>query len=136
MTQLITKETALELTNEINAAIAAIFEKRGMDTPKVKTSYGAYYKLTIESTPVNLDDNGINLNDEYAQSYTLFARSYGLDEGLLGKTFTVPGKGDYIFLGVAIRRPKYPIVVKNVSDGKTSLFTAHVAKYINNAEAK
>ena len=120
----ITKEEAREITKDIQEAVAAIFYARDMAVPKVKTTYGDVYKVSFESSPLALNDAGVNVASPEASAYERFHDSYGLPAGLLGKKFESRGE-TYTFAGLATRRPKYPIVALK-SNGDITFFTENI----------
>ena len=123
------KKTATAITDEIEAAAKAIFAKHGLMRGKVSTKYGMGYELKITADLATLDESGINLSSREAQDYKSLHKLYDLPEGLLGKKFSVNGK-EYIFAGIATKRSKYPIYVKNVSTGAMSFFQSSVKRYL------
>ena len=52
--------------------------------------------------------------DQFAENFTRFAKSFGLDPSDLGKSFNPPKRPSTVFtiIGLDPRRPKYPIRVK------------------------
>ena len=138
-TKTITRGIALEVTNEIKAAIDEIFARRGFAAPKLKTTYGdSLYKLAIETTPEVLNESGINLKSKEALYYT----RYGFTDydgatpikltAPLGTRFTSKGE-TYAFAGIAASRSKYPIVGINVDTNQTTFFTAAIVGRVNSA---
>lgn len=138
-TKTITRGVALEVTNEIKAAIDEIFARRGFAAPTLKTTYGdSLYKLAIETTPEVLNESGINLKSKEALHYT----RYGFTDydgatpinltAPLGTRFTSKGE-TYAFAGIAASRSKYPIVGINVDTNQTTFFTAAIVGRINDA---
>jgi hypothetical protein len=99
---------------------------------KVSTKYGMGYELKITADLATIDESGINLSSREAQDYTALHFLYDLPEGLLGKKFKVNGK-EYIFAGIATKRSKYPIYVKNVETGAMSFFQSGVKRYLVSA---
>jgi hypothetical protein len=126
------KKTAAAITDEIEAAAKAIFAKHGLMQGKVSTKYGMGYELKITADLATLDESGINLSSREAQDYKTLHKLYDLPEGLLGKKFSVNGK-EYIFAGLATKRSKYPIYVKNVNTGAMSFFQSGVKRYLVSA---
>ena len=138
-TKTITRGVAIEVTNEIKAAIDEIFARRGFAAPTLKTTYGdSLYKLAIETTPEVLNESGINLKSKEALHYT----RYGFTDydgatpinltAPLGTRFTSKGE-TYAFAGIAASRSKYPIVGINVDTNQTTFFTAAIVGRINDA---
>lgn len=135
----ITRGIALEVTNEIKAAIDEIFTRRGLAAPKLKTTYGDnLYKLAIETTPEVRDASGINLKSKEAEHYTKFGYTdYAGGKctkltAALGTRFTSKGE-TFTFAGIAASRSKYPIVGINVDTNETMFFTTAAIGRINSA---
>lgn len=131
----VTKPQAQAVTAEIMQAVEAILAKHGLDKPSgVRSTYGDQYKLTITTSSVELNDDGINTASAEAIAYERYAFSYGLHDGLLGTKFMVRGE-EWTFLGIATKRSKYPIMARNAA-GKTMLHTIDVCPKINVAGGK
>jgi hypothetical protein len=136
---MITRGIALDVTNEIKAAIDGIFARRGFASPTLKTTYGDnLYKLAIETTPDVRNESGINLKSKEALYYT----RYGFTDydGATPRKLTAPlgtwfvSKGEnYTFAGIAASRSKYPIVGINLDTNETTFFTAAIVGRINDA---
>ena len=124
----VSKNEAQTLTKEIQEAVAAILVKHGFADPKIRTSYGDYYKFTLEASPDNTDENGVNLSSKEAVAYNQLHKAYDLPSGLLGKRIKI--KGEWLtFAGIASTRPKYPYsFIKE--DGTKTLFTAAIVPYL------
>jgi len=138
-TKTITRGIALEVTNEIKAAIDEIFARRGFAAPTLKTTYGdSLYKLAIETTPEVLNESGINLKSKEAEYYTKFGYTdydggkYTKLTAPLGTQFTSRGE-TYAFAGIAASRSKYPVVGINVDTNQTTFFTAVIVGRVNSA---
>lgn len=139
----IEKNEALEITNEIKAAINDIFKKHGMDAPQCKTTYGDFYRITIQASPLEAGPGGINLKSQEAQYYTRFGYSVYRGAGdtvtltaPLGTEFRSDKGEPYLFAGIAAKRRKFPIVAVHAVTGETILFTDHAIARINAAAAK
>jgi hypothetical protein len=123
---------AQAVTEEITAAVEKILEKHGLTSGKVSTKYGDLYSFSITADVLTAGDNGVNLSSKEARNYELFASSYGLPAGLLGKVFSVNGS-TYAFAGIETRRPKYPIYAKNLETGTMSFFQQGVTRFLVDA---
>jgi hypothetical protein len=135
----VTKEQAVSVTAEIQEAVNAILAKHGLTGPKIKTTYGDFYKFTLEAFVKNEGDNGINLSSKEATyfkkfGYTAYDAQYNSTELIapLGTIFTNKGV-QYAFGGIAATRKKYPIVGINTTNGTTMLFTDAMVAIINKA---
>ena len=129
------KKTAKAVTDEITASIDSILERYGLTRGRVSTKYGDEYSVTISAEVLSAGENGVNMTSREALDYVSYASSYGLPQGLLGKTFQVNGS-EYAFAGIATRRPKYPIYVRNVETGAMSFFQEGVKRFLVDASAK
>jgi hypothetical protein len=128
-TMQVDKATAREISRELEEAAEKIFAKHGLQKRKMKTGYGDSYSFSVEAETVTADESGVNLSSKEARGYELFASSYGLPTGLLGKKFKVSGV-EYAFAGIATSRPKYPIFALNLSTGDHIFFTEAVKKML------
>ena len=106
---MIDKNTANQLSAELQEAVNAVLAKHGLQKGKVRATYGDYFKFSVEATLNTVGDSGVNETSKEAIAYKRFFASYGLPEGILGKNFTAKGK-TYKFAGIAISRSKYPFV--------------------------
>lgn len=121
---MIERNTAKQVTAEIQEAVNAILAKHGMVAGKVSSGYGDFYKFTIQASMNVVGDSGVNEASTEAIAYERFGSTYGLPEGILGKAFTAKGK-TYKFAGIATSRPKYPIVAID-AEGNRVCFTEQV----------
>ena len=121
----VNKATAVEISKEIEEAAEKIFAKHGLQKRKLKTGYGDSYSISIEAEAVSTGENGVNVASKEARGYELFASSYGLPSGILGKKFEVNGV-EYAFAGIATSRPKYPIYALNLMTGDYIFFQESV----------
>lgn len=126
----VTKAVAKEISTEITEAVKKVLEKHGLGLGQVRSTYGDIYSIKIEATEVVNGDSGINLASKEAQAYNMFASSYGLNEGLLGKKFVSRGR-EFAFAGVSTSRSKYPIMAVNLLDNKKYFFTRDIVKVVN-----
>lgn len=132
MSHNITRQTATAVAKEVEAAVAAIFAAHGLAAPKVKTTYGDYLKIALESSPEVKGDNGVNLASPEAIAYQRYHSLYKLPDNALGTKFVVQGK-EFVFTGISPNRPKYPINAVAVADGKGYKFGESVAARITAA---
>ena len=126
----VSKELCTLVSKEIDAAIADILARHGLEATKRQSQYGDWFKFTVTASPVVIGDSGVNEATPEASAYNRFYRSYGLNEGLLGKEFVSKGE-TYRFCGIATSRRKYPFVGKRISDNQTVFFTEDLAAKLN-----
>lgn len=134
MTHNVDRQTALTVAKEVEAAVAAIFAAHGLAKPKVKTTYGDYLKIALESSPVVKGDNGVNMASPEALNWKRYHAVYDLPENGLGAKFTSQGK-EFVVTGLTPSRPKYPVNAVCVTDGKSYKFGTNVAGRIKAAVA-
>lgn len=123
-----------DLRDKVSAAIADVFAEAGLVAPTVTGSFtktSVSFKLSASIDAV--DESGVNLASQEALDYEKFGSTFGLDEGRLGKEFSVQGKR-FVFAGINGRRPKYPICGVEVASGRTFKFGRDVAALINAAD--
>lgn len=126
---MISKQKADDISTEIIEAVDAILAKHGMARGATRSTYGDAFTFKVEACNVTLGEGGVNLASTEAQDYKRYSRSYGLNEGLLGKAFTANGQR-YTFAGIATRRHKYPIYALD-SAGRGIFFTTSVVERLN-----
>lgn len=131
----IDKKTAKALTDEITASVDEILARHGLTRSKTSSKYGDLYSVTISADVLSVGVNGVNTTSKAARDYERYAASYGLPQGLLGKTFRVNGS-EYAFAGIAVQRPKYPIYVRNVETGAMSFFQEGVKRFLVDSSVK
>lgn len=132
---MLTKAEAQAVVNDLQATIETVFAKHGLDRPKVRTTYGETLRIAITASQLQLDDAGINTASPEAMAYDRYHRSYGLNAGLLGAEVKVHGDS-YIFLGIAAKRRKYPIMLRSVTTGKTMLYSTDLVPRLNAANVR
>lgn len=129
MTHNIDRQTAVTVAKEVEAAVAAIFAAHGLAKPKVKTTYGDYLKIALESSPDVKGENGVNTASPEALAYKRYHAVYNLPENGLGARFFSQGK-EFVVTGLSPNRPKYPINAVCVADGRSYKFGTNVAHKI------
>lgn len=134
----VSKKQAEEIISDLKPAISAILERHGLD-PKFSWKYGDALELKLVASAVEEGPNGVNLGSLEATYFTRYGfTSYSLSMTLsapLGTLFESRGVV-YAFAGIAAKRPKYPIVGRNVKDGSITFFTEAAVITINAAAAK
>lgn len=132
MSHNIDRQTAVTVAKEVEAAVAAIFAAHGLAAPKVKTTYGDYLKIALESSPEVKGDNGVNIASPEALAYKRYHAVYDLPENGLGVKFFSQGK-EFVVTGLSPNRPKYPINAVCTADGKSYKFGTTIATKITAA---
>jgi hypothetical protein len=135
----VSKELAVQVAAEIKKAVEVILASHGMAQPKVKTTYGDYFKFTIESSIENKDASGVNMSSVEAIYYSRFGYTAYDDDfkatelvAPLGTKFTLASV-EYAFAGINSRKPKFSISAIRLSDGKTIGLTDAAVPFINSA---
>lgn len=127
MSHLVPLATARDLRAKIEAATNAILTEAGFDEATVKLTYGDRFQLKITSTPVNANEQGINLNDPAVQAYQQYAARYGWNPDAIGGTFDYAGE-QYRLTGYNDRAKKYPFTADRVRDGKGYKFPESIVR--------
>lgn len=123
MTQ-VAKKQAEVINAEIEKAVKAILEKHNMEITKFRGKYGDILGFSIEATPINRNENGINVSTPEAREFLQYGKDHGFENPaeILGKTFVVEGK-TYKFAGLNLNKPKFAVVAIEVKSGKQFGFT-------------
>lgn len=128
---LVTRQQANVITEEITEAVNAILAKHGLADPKIKTTYGAYYQVKVQATPLAEGPNGVNLNSPEAQAYLAEAKwNDRLDADALGREFTVQGRKFY-FAGSLTRGKKFVYSAIGAEDGRVYKFTEDIERFLS-----
>lgn len=127
----ITKTQALAVSEDLRTTIDEVLAKHGLaPNPMVRVTYGDQLRITITAAALEVDaDTGVNTASAEAVAYQRYHASYGLKGDLLGKKVTLRGQ-EYTFVGIALKRKKYPIMVQD-ANGKTMLFSTDVVRHLN-----
>ena len=132
----VSKEQGQKVFKEIEEAVNAIFAKHNMDPEKMTFGYGDYFKFTVIANPIVLGANGVNLQSNDAQEYSLFGlKDYETGADLkapLGTTFTNKGI-NYVFAGISGKRRKFPITAIEADSRKIVHFGITAINLINKA---
>lgn len=115
----VSKPLAIEITNEIEASVKAILAKHNLQLLKQSTKYGNEYNYTVKAVAVTLSETGVNLNSPEAQNWLAVGTSYGFKNpaDVLGGTF-VNARKEYKFIGINLRKEKFPLSAIEVATGK------------------
>jgi len=140
--EMVSKETATQVAQEMKTAMEEILKRHNLDTQQVKWGHGDWFEWKITATAIELGPNGVNLATPEAQYYTKFGFSaYGQAPNFtqteltapLGTEIQVQGQTLY-FAGIAPKKRKFPIAVINASGEMMFLTEASVATLNKNAQ--
>ena len=127
MTTTINASTVKVIGAEIDAAIAEVLERHGLEAAPRRIGYDATgFKYSVQVTVVNANDAGVNVSSKEAQGWLVMAPMRGFEDrevalAALGSTFTSGGR-TFRFNGYKTRSPKRPVVATCMDDGKTYVF--------------
>lgn len=117
----IDRTTLRLLCDEMNAALAPLAKKYGLAINTNGASYNAA-NATVKVSIATIGDSGEAITRE-SDAYTLYAEQFGLRTDALGETFEHKGE-QYKIIGLAPRRPKFPVLAIRVRDGARIKFPA------------
>ena len=115
--------TCRQVTDEIRAAVEPILQAHGLTLDKTSAKYGHLYALTIKAHGESVNENGIDEGDPQVQDWFSAARIYGVSDP--AEWMTTPRKirgRDYVVVGWSYRSRKYPLLMRDLSDGKVYKF--------------
>lgn len=108
-----------ELRSDLDAAMAKIAEKHGVEIKVGRMGYDAVMvKVALEVNAV--DESGVNA--AAARDWNMYRGLYDLADVPFGWQFT-NAHGLHTICGVAARSSKFPILAKRESDGKVYKMT-------------
>lgn len=131
----VSKKQAADIMSELEPLIKDALKRHGLDAPKLSWKYGSWFELKVAASELNEGANGVNMSSPEAQYYTRFGHSTmnGVKlEAPLGTKFYNQGN-DYVFLGIAAKRSKYPIAARRVDDDQLVFFPEGIVTKINAA---
>lgn len=133
---MISRETVKAVRADLEAALAVIAEKHGLEGRVGRMSYGASINGRFEMFPKSLEGS-VNTATPEATQFARFAERYGIKPDKLGVLFTSNGV-DYVLIGLKTSRPSYPLEVRRFRDGKVFKMgaTANIVAAINASNAK
>lgn len=134
----ISREQAKTITAEIDAAVTAIITKHGLSKDKVRTTYGEMYAYKIEATFHEVNQHGVNTSSREMDDLRYYAKFHGITDidAVLASNETIHYNGkEYVPAGFRPRAKKQPFILKCVTDGKTYIFSDHIAKYFPSYDA-
>lgn len=115
----VSKELAIQITKEIDESVKEILAKHNLQLFKQSTKYGDEFSYTIKAVAVTLNETGVNVNSPEAQNWLAVGTSYGFKNpaNVLGGTF-VNARKEYKFIGINLRKEKFPLSAIEVATGK------------------
>lgn len=126
----ITKTQAQAVSDELRKTIEEVLARHDLAKPTVRVTYGDQLRITITASALEVDaETGVNTASAEAVAYDRYHTSYGLKGDLLGNKVKLRGQ-EYTFVGIALKRQKYPMVFQD-ANGKTMLFTTDVVRILN-----
>ncbi len=134
----ISRPLAIVIQKEIDAAVAAVLANHGLKKSPSRCSYSATnVSYKVEANVVVEGTNGVNLTSKEAQTFLLYAKSLGVENGeaALGATVTMRGI-QYVFLGMNAKAYKLPLLFRRVSDGRNYKFPDTVASRLPGYDAE
>ena len=125
----VSKDKAQAITKEIQAAVVAILEKHELQPSKVRSKYGDGYQISIQADAIDINASGVNLASTESQVWISIGKQYGFENpaSVLGAEFVQNGK-PFKFLGMNPNASRFPLVAKNLKDGKTYKLTVGSVK--------
>lgn len=123
MTQVTKKQTEV-IGKEIEIAVKAILEKHNMELTKVRGKYGDVFAFSVEASPINRNENGVNLASSDARTFMQVGKDYGFENpaDTLGKTFTSNRK-TFKFVGLNLNKRKFPVCAVDLETNQSFGFT-------------
>ena len=120
----------LSTVRTINAAIAEAIkpleEQFGISFGAPSARYGEN-NMTVKIDVATVADDGSVLTKE-AEDFKRCASMFGLKPEMLGRTFKRGELDEYEVTGLKPRSRKYPVLAKNLSNGKTYKFAAIIVR--------
>ena len=126
----ITRQQAIEISREIEAAIKPILAKHGLTLNSPKTTYGERYDYKITASRLVASDTGVNMASPEAKAFLRNANMHGITDAAkcFDQTIRINGK-TYMLIGYKPRATKRPFILKDCADGKTYVFPNTSAKF-------
>ncbi len=127
----VTKDQAKAISKEIEEAVRVIFEKYELQPSKIRSKYGDGYQISIQADTINMNESGVNLGSTESQVWISLGKQYGFETpaSVLGAEFVQNGK-PFKFLGMNPNATRFPLVAKNLKDGKTYKLTVGSLKLL------
>ena len=133
----VSKELAIQITKEIDESARAILAKHNLQLLKQSTKYGHEFSYTIKAVAITLNETGVNVNSPEAQNWLEVGTSYGFKNpaDVLGGTF-VNARKEYKFIGINLRKEKFPLSAIEVATGKQYGFPLKALMQLPNFDEK
>lgn len=114
------KQSCRTLAIAVEEALQKVAKEFGVSIKRKGGSYSpTNYTVKIEASIIG--KGGIVISRE-AEDFKSYCQMYNLKPTDLGKTFTSDDGVKYKIKGLSTRSRKYPIIVKNLNNGKTFKF--------------
>jgi len=114
---MITKQKIQEMRKDINEALKAVAEKHNCTISGGNANYTTD-SFSIKLSVVEKSSDGSTVTKEQLD-WKSNAKFFGLDVELLGKSVKLNDGTNYEIIGLKPRSRKYPVLGKNLSNGKT-----------------
>jgi hypothetical protein len=112
-----------KLQLEIETALAALGRKHGII---IRAGTARFRERTVELAVIGGDGRSAR---KEAEEFGKYHATYGLEASDLGQVVTL-NREEHRLVGLVPNRPKYPIVMERVRDGKVVLCTEDVIEKI------
>jgi len=122
-----TKNEAVALTAELKDAMQLLLEKHGLKLANHHTTYGNVYRLKIEVSKPNVNDDGFDEGTREARDYRDMAGYYRLPVEALFTEFSSSGRR-WRLMGLNPKARKYPVVAVDIRDGKEYKLTVEMVR--------
>jgi len=129
----VSADTCRKVTAEIRAAVEPILEAHGLTMDKTSAKYGDLYALTIKAHGQSVNADGIDEGDPQVQDWFTMARIHGVPDP--AEWMTTPRKirgREYVVAGWSYRSRKYPLLMRDLSDGQVYKFQESVLEQFLN----
>ena len=121
------KTEAVELTAELKDAMQLVLEKHGLKLANYHTTYGNIYRLKVELSKPNVNDDGFDEGTREARDYRDMAGYYRLPVEALFTEFSSSGRR-WRLMGLNPKARKYPVVAVDTRDGKEYKLTVEMVR--------
>lgn len=138
---MVSKEQGQKLAQEIKQAVEEILKREGLSLETTNLGYGEWFEFKVKAVSVELGLNGVNLASPEAIYYTKFGFTSYLPGAIgdserkliapLGTQIQVNGQ-TLTFAGIASKKRKFPIAMRNEAGEMVGL-TEHAVALLNNA---
>lgn len=129
MSQLKSFDSAVvrKMDSELNALLGAFAKKHGIAVQPVSLRYNRV-ECVIKTTFSVSDDLKGSAYAKEAADFKRFAKSFGLEPGMLGQVFTTYGGERFEVIGLRPASRSYPVLVKKLSNDKLYKYPASVVQ--------